>query len=538
MDSICSAIAYAHFKRQIGMPNAIAARCGDINDRIEFVLSKFGVAPPRFVADVRPRVRDVMQPQVIQVAPDTSACEALEIMDQFNIRTLPIVDGELSCQGLVSVFKMSRFFSPSPSRLRETRNIRCTLEQLARTLKSSTASLLRPDQEEELTLMIGAMKLDSFEQRLGQYDPNRLLLVVGDREDIQRVAIDHQIRVMVVTGGLRVSHAIRDLALSKGVSILRSEHDSTTTAMLCRAAIPVKHLRNEHFLHFNEDEPLARIRNLAISSQFQAFPVQDAHQRMVGILSKTDFVKPVDRQLILVDHNELSQAVEGADQVEIIEIVDHHRIGSMTTQQPILFINRPVGSTCTIITEMFLQHEVEIPKEIGGLLLSGIISDTLNLTSPTATDLDARMLKHLEALTGIEATSFTESLFESGSVLKQGYPEKAIVNDCKVYEETGGTFSVAQIEEIGFETFWEQQETLAKALHKYRQEGNHIMSALLVTDVVRQTSLLLIVGEKGILKQIQYKQRRPGVFDLPGIVSRKKQLLPYLTKCLASSTQG
>ena len=291
MDSICSAIAYSHFKRQIGMPNAIAARCGDINDRIEFVLSKFGVAPPRFVADVRPKVRDVMQPQVIQVTPDTSACEALEIMDQFNIRTLPIVDGDLSCQGLVSVFKMSRFFSPSPSRLRETRKIRCTHEQLARTLKSSTASLLRPDQEEELTLMIGAMKLDSFEQRLRQYDPNRLLLVVGDREDIQRVAIDHQIRVMVVTGGLSVSHTIRELALSKGVSILRSEHDSTTTAMLCRAAIPVKHLRNEHFLHFNEDEPLARIRNLAISSQFQAFPVQDAHQRMVGILSKTDFVK-------------------------------------------------------------------------------------------------------------------------------------------------------------------------------------------------------------------------------------------------------
>lgn len=520
------------------MPNAIAARCGDINDRIEFVLSKFGVAPPRFVADVRPRVRDVMQPQVIQVAPETSACEALEIMDKFNIRTLPIVDGDLSCQGLVSVFKMSRFFSPSPSRLRETRKIRCTLEQLARTLKSSTASLLRPDQEEELTLMIGAMKLDSFEQRLRQYEPNRVLLVVGDREDIQRVAIDHQIRVMVVTGGLSVSHTIRELALSKGVSILRSEHDSTTTAMLCRAAIPVKHLRNEHFLHFNEDEPLARIRNLAIASQFQAFPVQDAHQRMVGILSKTDFVKPVNRQLILVDHNELSQAVEGADHVEIIEIVDHHRIGSMTTQQPILFINCPVGSTCTIITEMFLQHDVEIPKEIGGLLLSGIISDTLNLTSPTATDLDARMLKHLEVLTGIGATSFTENLFQSGSVLKKGYPEKAIVNDCKVYEEEKGTFSVAQIEEIGFETFWEQKETLAKALHSYRQEQNHTMSALLVTDVVRQSSLLLIVGEKEILKQIQYKQRRPGVFDLPGIVSRKKQLLPYLTKCLNLSIQG
>jgi manganese-dependent inorganic pyrophosphatase len=535
MDSICSALAYAHFKQQLGMNHAMAARCGDINDRIEHVLQKFGVAPPRFVADVRPRVRDVMQQKVVQVGMLTSAWEAMEIMDRTNIRSLPIVDEALRCCGLVSVFKMSKFFLPAQARLADTRRILCSLDQLADTLKCDDAEMVNSQVEEELTLMIGAMSAESFESRLSHYDTSKLLLVVGDREDIQEAAIASKVRVLVVTGNLQVSDPIRAKARANGVSIIRSAHDSTTTAMLCRAAIPVRHLRTEHFLHFNEDEPLAQIRNLAVSSQFQAFPVQDAHGRLVGILSKTDFIKPVNRQLILVDHNELSQAVEGADQVEIIEIVDHHRIGAMTTQKPILFVNRPVGSTCTIVTEMFLQHQVKLPRDIAGLLLAGIISDTLNLTSPTATDLDAEMLKTLETITGIKATSFTEEIFSSGSVLKQRLPEKAIVNDCKIYHEKGHTFSVAQIEEIGFQEFWDQHERLSLALESYQKQGSHTFSALLITDVVRQGSLLLVVGEQKLVDLIEYKQRRLGVYDLPGIVSRKKQLLPYLTKCLMAA---
>lgn len=537
-DSICAAIAYADYKRKTGVTNAIAARCGDINDRIDFVLRKFGVAPPRFVADVRPKVRDVMQHRVIEVTENTSAFEALEIMDQHNIRTLPILDEERRCRGLVSVFKMSKFFLPGHSRIQDTRRILTNLNHLKEVLHADSLGLQEPDTEEELVLMIGAMRMDSFEKRLERYDPSKILLIAGDREDIQLYAIEKRIRVMVITGGLKVSPGIRALAEANGVSILVSEHDSATTAMLCRAAVSVKHIRTEHFLYFNEDESLNSIRDVAISSQFQAFPVLDAHKRVVGMLSKTDFVKRVKRQLILVDHNELSQAVKGADQVEVIEIIDHHRIGSLTTQQPILFVNRPVGSTSTIVSEMYLNAGIEIPKPIAGLLLSGIISDTLNLTSPTATETDSNMLKYLEQVTQLNAAEFTDALFSSGSVLTHRAPNQAITNDCKEYEEDGKSFSVAQIEEIGFEQFWEQKDNLFKALEDYRHQNQYYFSALLVTDVVRQTSLLLVAADAHLMEAIQYNLADSDVYELPGIVSRKKQLLPYLTKCLYQAMEA
>lgn len=531
-DSICAAIAYADFKRKTGVSNAIAARCGDINDRIDFVLRKFGVAPPRFVADVRPKVRDVMQHRVIEVTENTSAFEALEIMDQHNIRTLPILDQERHCRGLVSVFKMSKFFLPGHSRIQDTRRILTSLAHLKEVLHADAFGLQEPDKEEELVLMIGAMRMDSFERRLERYDPSKILLIAGDREDIQLYAIEKRIKVMVITGGIKVSPGIQALAEANGVSILVSEHDSATTAMLCRAAVSVKHIRTEHFLYFNEDESLNSIRDVAISSQFQAFPVLDAHKRVVGMLSKTDFVKRVKRQLILVDHNELSQAVKGADQVDILEIIDHHRIGSLTTQQPILFVNRPVGSTSTIVSEMYLNAGIEIPKPIAGLLLSGIISDTLNLTSPTATATDSNMLKYLEQVTEMNAAEFTDALFSSGSVLTNRAPGQAITNDCKEYEEEEKTFSVAQIEEIGFEQFWEQKDNLFKALEDYRHQNQYYFSALLITDVVRQNSLLLVAAGGHLKDSIQYNLADNDVYELPGIVSRKKQLLPYLTKCL------
>lgn len=537
-DSICAAIAYADFKRKTGVSNAIAARCGDINDRIDFVLRKFGVAPPRFVADVRPKVRDVMQHRVIEVTENTSAFEALEIMDQHNIRTLPILDDERHCRGLVSVFKMSKFFLPGHSRIQDTRRILTSLAHLKDVLHADAFGLQEPDKEEELVLMIGAMRMDSFEKRLERYDPSKILLIAGDREDIQLYAIEKRIRVMVITGGLKVSPGIRALAEANGVSILVSEHDSATTAMLCRAAVSVKHIRTEHFLYFNEDESLNSIRDVAISSQFQAFPVLDAHKRVVGMLSKTDFVKRVKRQLILVDHNELSQAVKGADQVEILEIIDHHRIGSLTTQQPILFVNRPVGSTSTIVSEMYLNAGIEIPKPIAGLLLSGIISDTLNLTSPTATATDSNMLKYLEQVTEMNAAEFTDALFSSGSVLTNRPPGQAITNDCKEYEEEEKTFSVAQIEEIGFEQFWEQKDNLFKALEDYRHQNQYYFSALLITDVVRQNSLLLVAADGQLKDSIQYNLADNDVYELPGIVSRKKQLLPYLTKCLHQALEA
>jgi manganese-dependent inorganic pyrophosphatase len=260
--------------------------------------------------------------------------------------------------------------------------------------------------------------------------------------------------------------------------------------------------------------------------------VLDSEGQTVGILSKTDFLKTVTRKLILVDHNELSQAVQGADEVEIIEIIDHHRIGALTTHQPILFRNEPVGSTSTIVADCFFRHDVELPKPIAGLLLAGLVSDTLNLTSPTTTARDAEILRKLEKIADVNAREFTEKLFASGSLLTLKTAPKAITTDCKEYTEGRETFSVAQIEEIGFDQFWKRKEELLEALTKYCDRGKYQFSALLVTDVTTQNSLLVVAGDEGFVAQIDYPKLEPGIFDLREVVSRKKQLLPYLTHCL------
>lgn len=531
-DAICSAIGYAEFKRRTGMPDAVAARCGDINDRIDFVLKTFGVAPPKFVADVSLKVRDVMQTNVVSALPTITVADALALMDESNIRVLPVLTADRSCVGLVSVFKMSKFFFPATNRAYDSRRVLASIRNLAYTLNAKMLFATEPDREEDLTLMIGAMSFESFGKRLPKYAPEKLLVVVGDRREIQMRAIEARVRGIIVTGDLAVDPEVLDAAKRSEVSLVLSPHDTATTAMLCRSAIMVKHMVGPRFLSFRDDEPLDSVKELAAASQFQAFPVLDDHDKVVGILSKSDFLKKVERQLILVDHNELSQAVLGADQVEIIEVIDHHRIGSLTTQQPILFRNEPVGSTSTIVADCFFRYQIDLPKPIAGLLLAGLVSDTLNLTSPTTTERDAQVLARLEQIADVNATQFTEKLFASGSLLTSKPAAQAITTDCKEYVEGGRTFSVAQIEEIGFDQFRKRKDEVVKALEEYRVDKGYFFSALLVTDVVMQTSLLIVTGSHAFLEQIDYPELEPRIYELQGIVSRKKQLLPYLTDCL------
>jgi manganese-dependent inorganic pyrophosphatase len=531
-DAICSAIGYAEFKRRTGLPEAEAARCGDINERIKFVLRSFGMPPPRFVADVSPKVRDVMQGNVASVSTRTTVAEALAIMDDRIIRVLPVMNADGTCKGLVSVFKMSKFFFPTPQRPFDSRRLLVTVRHLADTLSGRLIHARNEDQEEDLILMIGAMSVDSFSERLKKYPRERLVVVTGDRRELQELAIREGVRVVIVTGGFGIDEAMTAAAGENGVSLILSPHDTATTAMFCRAAIAVDHMIHEHFLALREDEPLSAVQGIATASQFHAFPVVDENDRMVGILSKSDFLKKVERQLILVDHNELSQAVRGADRVEILEIIDHHRIGTLSTQQPILFRNEPVGSTSTIVAGCFFQNQVALSPAIAGLLLAGLVSDTLNLTSPTTTERDVEVLARLEKIAGVNAREFTEKLFESGSLLTSRPAGEAITTDCKEYEELGRRFSVAQIEEIGFDQFWKRKDEVKAALEEYRRAQRYFFSALLVTDVVRQTTLLLVTGEESFVRLIKYPEVERGIHELQGIVSRKKQVLPYLMHCL------
>lgn len=532
-DAICSAIGYAEFKRRTGMRDVVAARCGDTNERIDFILQTFCTPPPRFVADVAPRVRDVMQTNVVTVGPDSTVVEALTLMDSANIRVLPVAGADRRVQGLVSVFKASKFFFPSATRAFDSRRVVSSPRGLARTLRGKLACGFEPDREDDLILMVAAMSVDSLAKRMASYPREKLIVVVGDRTEAQRLAIRERVRALVVTGGLPVPPEVAAEAQANEVSLILSPHDSATTAMLCRAAIPVRHVLDEHFLSFRDDELLARVRDVAASSGFQAFPVLADDGTLTGVLSKSDLLRKVDRRLILVDHNELSQAVQGADQVEILEIIDHHRLGSLATKEPILVRNEPVGSTSTIVADFYFRHGVEMPASIAGLLLAGVVTDTLNLTSPTSTARDAEVLAKLEYISGVKADALKEKIFASGSVLVSRPPAEAIAADCKEYEEAGRRISVAQIEELGFSNFWERKEAVLQALRNYRATRGYFLSCLLVSDVVKQTSLLLMAADEPVLKAVDYPEVEDGIYELKGFVSRKKQLMPYLAHLLS-----
>jgi len=531
-DAICSAIGYAEFKQRTGMPEAVAARCGDTNGRIDFVLETFGVPAPRFVADVSPKVSDVMQRNVMSVTPDAIAADALHLMDERNIRILPVLDDDKRCRGLLSLFKLTKFLFPAANRLMDSRRVLSSLNNLARILPGELIASFEPNREEELIMLIGAMSVESFARRLKTFAREKVIVIVGDRQDIQYAAIREGVRVIIVTGGLEIEPDVLEHASQKRVSIISSPHDTATTSTLCRAAVAVRNVLNEEFISFLEHAPLAAACEEARASGHQIFPVLDTENRVAGIVSKTDFLKCVARKLILVDHNELSQAVQGADEVEIIEIIDHHRIGALTTPQPILFRNEPVGSTSTIVADCFFQYGVPLPRAIAGLLLAGIVSDTLNLTSPTATPRDSEILKRLEQISETNARSFAEKFFATSSLLTLKPAPQAITTDCKEYLEERAKFSIAQVEELGFEQFWKRKTELVDALEAYRARHNYFFSALLVTDVSTQSSLLLVAGDGDFIQRIGYPILEPGIYELREVVSRKKQLLPYLIHCL------
>jgi manganese-dependent inorganic pyrophosphatase len=254
---------------------------------------------------------------------------------------------------------------------------------------------------------------------------------------------------------------------------------------------------------------------------------------LVGVLKKSDFLKPAPRRLILVDHNEISQAVPGADKVPIVEILDHHRLGGFISETPIHFWNNPVGSTSTIVALAYQQTGVAIPPEIAGLLMAGVISDTLNLTSPTATAVDKQVLEHLSRIAKTDPAILAEEIFAVGSPLLTMTPRQVIMADCKDYEANGKRFTISQIEELSFSPLEEKQPALLEALERHCRNKDLFMAALLVTDINSQNSILLATGAPEFLHRINFPSHGANAWELNGVVSRKKQLLPYLLQCLS-----
>jgi len=527
MDSICAAIGYAELKRLTGHEDVVAARAGHTNERIDYVLRKFGVEPPMLITDLSPRVADVMEEDVVSITADSSIYEAIQLIERKQLRGVPVIDGQFRCLGLLSAFKVLHHLVPSREDTSQARIVTASLEEIFHTFAGRMIQGEPALEEHDYLLLVGAMGEASFKERIARYETRRVVVILGDREEIQAAAIQAGAVAVVVTGSQQPSAEVLRLAAQYGTTIATSPYDTATTVLLARGAVKVGHKLDSEFMSFAPDTLLTKARHDAAASAQFLFPVLE-EGRLKGILSKSDFLKTIPRQLILVDHNELSQAVPGADETTIVEILDHHRLGGVSTDSPILFWNNPVGSTSSIVAMCFEQLGVAIPKPIAGLLMAGLITDTLNLTSPTATAVDARILARLSEIAETDPARLSEEIYSVGSPLRTMTPQQAIKADCKEYEEDGVRFSVAQIEELSFSHFYAKQEELTAALETYCQTNGYLFSTLLVTDIILQTSLLLLCGAEPFLHCVDFPRRSPNLWVLDGVVSRKKQLLPYL----------
>lgn len=533
MDSICSAVAYAELKRRLGEQKVRAARAGALNERIAFVLEKFGVPQPDFLPDVTPRVRDAMVRDYVAIRPDQPIAEALALMSSRGLRALPVVDGDRRFHGTISENKLLGLVMPSREAAQHAREVLASLANIAGTFEGRSLTGPLPVDEQNYALVVAAMDAATLAERLEKLDPSRTVLFVGDREDVHRVALAKGVRALVVTGGAGVGAACVAEAQAQGMAVVVSPWDTATSVIFARGAMIARHALEDVPVKFDGDMPMEIARRaVALSNKF-IFPVLEEDGRLEGILSKSDFLRGPGRRLVLVDHNELSQAVPGAADIPIVEILDHHRLGNMPTEAPILFLNQPVGSTCTIVADLYRRHGLAPERPVAGLMLAGIIADTLNGTSPTATETDRRFLSELGEAAGIRAADLASEIFAVGSPLQTMSPARVIEADAKRYEEHGVSFSVAQIEEVTFANFGQRREQLLTALRERAKAEGLFFAALLVTDINAQDSYLLVEGDADFRKTIRYPEHADGVWFLEGVVSRKKQLLPYLTECLA-----
>ncbi len=537
-DAICSAIAYADLLKQTRIPEARAACCGQPNARTEWVLRKAGSPRPKLITDVFLRAHDVFREEVITAKASDTVFDAYFKMTDSGFRSMPVVDDERNLVGMLSLIDVLKLLIPrvDPDNASAVREVRTTTENIRDVLDAEEVNLTGNSKgETEFLMMVAGSSEPVMEKRIQEYPNDRLLIITGDRVGVQLHAVEAGVRCLVITSGFKPSGAIIAAAKEKGVAILVTRHDTASTTQLIRGSRPIEHAIEKEFIKFDPDVPLNILKQRISGLSQSLFPVcNPSTGKLVGVFSRTDLLNPNRPKLVLVDHNEFSQAVAGAEEADILEVMDHHRLsGNLVTREPIQFINQTVGSTCTIVARSFRNRNIQPKKEIAMCMCAGIVSDTLNLTSPTATEEDRTILEWLAEIAEIDVNQFTEEFFAAGSVLRSSSPSEAVGSDRKEYEESGYKVSISQVEEIGLSHFWPLKDELSAELDRLRSEKGLDIASLLVTDINRNNSLLLISAPEQVTSKIQYPIREKNLYELTSVVSRKKQLFPWLSSLLA-----
>ena len=527
-DSICSAIAYADLRQKVTGQVHEAKRAGHVNDETAYVLDRFGVEAPKLLTDVRLQVRDLDIHEMQGLKPNASIRDTWERMRQEQAKTLPIVkDDELV--GVVSTGDIAKSYmdvydSEILSKARtQYRNIVKTLDGTMIT-GNEHGYFMRGK------VAIGASSPNLMEEFIEKDD----LVILGDREEAQACAVNIDASCMVICKDAEVSPKLIQKAKEQSIVIIQTPYDTFTTARLINQSIPVKfYMTSGPLTMFRMNDYVDDIKDIMAKKRFRDFPILDRHGRFKGFISRRRFLGASKKKVILVDHNERSQAVDGIEEAEIIEI-DHHRLGDIETVSPITFRNQPVGCTATIINQMYEENEIEVPREIAGLLCGAIISDTLLFRSPTCTPLDERTAKKLAKISDIDLEQMAQEMFNAGSNLKGKSAEDICFQDFKQFTVNDTIFGVGQITSMSKEELAAIRDMMTEHLPKVLEAHNLNMIYFMLTDILAESTELLCVGTgaRGIALS---------AFDLPdnakslilkGVVSRKKQLIPVLVETM------
>lgn len=528
-DSICSAIAYADLRQKVTGQVHEAKRAGHVNDETAYVLDRFGVEAPKLLTDVRLQVRDLDIHEMQGLKPNASIRDTWERMRQEQAKTLPIVkDDELV--GVVSTGDIAKSYmdvydSEILSKARtQYRNIVKTLDGTMIT-GNEHGYFMRGK------VAIGASSPNLMEEFIEKDD----LVILGDREEAQACAVNIDASCMVICKDAEVSPKLIQKAKEQSIVIIQTPYDTFTTARLINQSIPVKfYMTSGPLTMFRMNDYVDDIKDIMAKKRFRDFPILDRHGRFKGFISRRRFLGASKKKVILVDHNERSQAVDGIEEAEIIEIIDHHRLGDIETVSPITFRNQPVGCTATIINQMYEENEIEVPREIAGLLCGAIISDTLLFRSPTCTPLDERTAKKLAKVADIDLEQMAQEMFNAGSNLKDKSAEDICFQDFKQFTVNDTIFGVGQITSMSKEELVAIRDMMTEHLPKVLEAHNLNMIYFMLTDILAESTELLCVGTgaRGIALS---------AFDLPdnakslilkGVVSRKKQLIPVLVETM------
>ena len=528
-DSICSAIAYADLRQKVTGQVHEAKRAGHVNDETAYVLDRFGVEAPKLLTDVRLQVRDLDIHEMPGLKPNASIRDTWERMRQEQAKTLPIVkDDELV--GVVSTGDIAKSYmdvydSEILSKARtQYRNIVKTLDGTMIT-GNEHGYFMRGK------VAIGASSPNLMEEFIEKDD----LVILGDLEEAQACAVNIDASCMVICKDAEVSPKLIQKAKEQSIVIIQTPYDTFTTARLINQSIPVKfYMTSGPLTMFRMNDYVDDIKDIMAKKRFRDFPILDRHGRFKGFISRRRFLGASKKKVILVDHNERSQAVDGIEEAEIIEIIDHHRLGDIETVSPITFRNQPVGCTATIINQMYEENEIEVPREIAGLLCGAIISDTLLFRSPTCTPLDERTAKKLAKNSDIDLEQMAQEMFNAGSNLKGKSAEDICFQDFKQFTVNDTIFGVGQITSMSKEELAAIRDMMTEHLPKVLEAHNLNMIYFMLTDILAESTELLCVGTgaRGIALS---------AFDLPdnakslilkGVVSRKKQLIPVLVETM------